>query len=223
MANARRDNDRNQNRQRRDGDRENDYNDYDDGGRDSMMGPQPGGRRPEDDFAMHNAAAMGGGMGFPRHFQEPEYRRNQGGYQGRGYDGWSDDRGYGSGRGNRNNERGMMDRAGDEVASWFGDEDAQRRREEDHRGKGPRGYQRSDARILEDVNDRLSDDYSVDASAIDVEVSSGEVTLSGEVTSKAAKRRAEDCADAVSGVSHVQNNLRVKRQDGSEGQTASGL
>jgi hypothetical protein len=35
------------------------------------------------------------------------------------------------------------------------------------------------------------------------------VTLNGTVTSRFAKRRAEDCADDVSGVGHVQNNLRV--------------
>jgi len=111
----------------------------------------------------------------------------------------------------RDEERGFMDRAGDEVASWFGDDEAARRREMDsHRGKGPRGYRRSDSRILEDVNDRLSDDGSVDASDIEVTVKDGEVTLSGHVTDRWEKRRAEDCADDVSGVTHVQNNLRVR-------------
>jgi osmotically-inducible protein OsmY len=104
----------------------------------------------------------------------------------------------------------MVDRATDEAASWFGDEGAERRREEDHRGKGPRGYRRSDERIAEDVNDHLTDDPSLDASEIEVTVSEAEVTLTGTVASKRAKRRAEDCADAVSGVAHVQNNLRVK-------------
>jgi osmotically-inducible protein OsmY len=107
------------------------------------------------------------------------------------------------------NDRGMMARAGDEVLSWFGDEEAERRREEDHRGKGPKGYKRSDQRVLEDVNDRLFDDSRVDASDITVAMQDGEVTLSGTVQSKFAKRRAEDCVDAVSGVQHVQNNLRV--------------
>lgn len=45
-----------------------------------------------------------------------------------------------------------------------------------------------------------------------MKVSSREVTLSGEVSSRADKRRAEDIADSVSGVAHVQNNLRVKQQ-----------
>ncbi|MFA5581646.1 MAG: BON domain-containing protein [Paracoccaceae bacterium] len=111
------------------------------------------------------------------------------------------------------NERGFWDRASDEVASWFGDEDAERRREADHRGKGPQGYKRSDARIVEDVSDRLSDHPLVDATGIEVAVKDGEVTLSGTVDSKHAKRRAEDCADDVSGVTHVQNNLRVQMGD----------
>jgi osmotically-inducible protein OsmY len=117
---------------------------------------------------------------------------------------------YGGERHGSSGHRGFMDKAGDEIASWFGDEDAERRREADHRGKGPRGYQRSDSRIEEDVNDRLTDDPMLDASEIDVSVSQCEVTLSGTVPSRQAKRRAEDCADAVSGVRHVQNNLRVQ-------------
>jgi BON domain len=43
-------------------------------------------------------------------------------------------------------------------------------------------------------------------------VSSGEVTLSGMVNSRDEKRRAEDLAENVSGVRHVQNNLRVQSQ-----------
>jgi osmotically-inducible protein OsmY len=40
-------------------------------------------------------------------------------------------------------------------------------------------------------------------------VRAGEVTLSGTVTSRGLKRRAEDLAEMASGVTHVQNNLRV--------------
>lgn len=121
------------------------------------------------------------------------------------------DRGSGyRGRGG-SHERGFMERAGDEIASWFGDEEAERRREMDagHRGRGPKNYTRSDERIREDVNDRLSDDPHIDASDIEVSVSSCEVTLDGTVTERFAKRHAEDIAEMVSGVKHVQNNLRV--------------
>jgi osmotically-inducible protein OsmY len=104
-----------------------------------------------------------------------------------------------------------MDRASDEIASWFGDEDAEHRREMDqHRGKGPKGYVRTDERIREDVNDRLSDDPMLDASDIEVIVAGGEVTLNGFITTRQDKRRAEDIVETVSGVRHVQNNLRVK-------------
>lgn len=105
-------------------------------------------------------------------------------------------------------DRGFLERAGDEVMSWFGDRDARRRREEDHRGRGPKNYARSDERIREDMNDRLTEDVWIDASEIEVAVTGGEVTLSGTVEDRRAKRRAEDCADHVTGVKHVQNNLR---------------
>lgn len=107
--------------------------------------------------------------------------------------------------------RGIFDRAGDEIASWFGDDDAEARREADHRGRGPKAYVRTDARIEEDVNDRLTDDPYVDASDIEVSVKKREVTLNGTVNSRFAKRAAEDCIEGVSGVGHVQNNLRIKR------------
>lgn len=81
----------------------------------------------------------------------------------------------------------------------------------DHRGRGPAGYRRSDERIHEDVNDRLTDDPMLDASDIEVLVSQAEVTLNGTVHRREDKRRAEDIAEAVSGVTHVQNNLRLQR------------
>ena len=43
---------------------------------------------------------------------------------------WRDDRFEGRDRGNAE-DRGFFDRAGDEIASWFGDDDAERRRRED--------------------------------------------------------------------------------------------
>jgi osmotically-inducible protein OsmY len=111
--------------------------------------------------------------------------------------------------------RDWWDKTKDEVSSWFGDEDAERRRKMDrvinHRGRGPKGYTRSDERIREDVNDRLSDDAFLDASEIEVTVSSGEVTLTGTVENRIDKRRAEDLAEDISGVKNVQNQLRVKQ------------
>ena len=76
-------------------------------------------------------------------------------------------------------------------------------------GRGPRGYQRPDDRIREDVCDRLSDDPWVDASDIEITVRGGEVTLSGNVRDRSDKRRVEDVIENVSGVREVHNNLHV--------------
>jgi osmotically-inducible protein OsmY len=125
------------------------------------------------------------------------------------------------GRYDRGEDRGWFDRFSDALASWFGDEEAERRRRMDeqrdqrerreHRGRGPKGYRRSDERIKEDVSDRLGDDHYLDASDVEVVVADTEVTLTGTVNSRNDKRRAEDIADAVSGVSNVENRLRVKQ------------
>jgi osmotically-inducible protein OsmY len=139
-------------------------------------------------------------------FGSPDIYEGGGGYSTRSRDYGHDrsrDRGY-----DRHN-RDWFDRAGDEVMSWFGDEDAARRRRQDHSGRGPQNYTRSDDRIREDVNDNLTDDWGVDASNVTATVNNGEVTLEGTVSTRLQKRRAEDCAEEVSGVKHVQNNLRV--------------
>jgi osmotically-inducible protein OsmY len=146
--------------------------------------------------------------------KSPGFGRNDAGFAQSEYRYRERDRGDGgrrSGYGDHEEKRDFIDRASDEVASWFGDEDAERRREQDrHRGKGPKGYVRRDERILEDVNDRLMQDPYLDASEIEVMVAQAEVTLTGTVESRQDKRRAEDLADSVSGVAHVQNNIRVK-------------
>lgn len=173
----------------------------------------------------------------------------------------------------RDDDRGFLERLGDELRSWFRDEEARRRPREDrgpvaerwgggargwgagreddadretgdryyeprsgwgdpsawgaetapwdrrrstestgggpHAGRGPRGYQRSDERIREDVCDVLCDHGYVDASEIEVTVQSGEVTLTGIVRERAQKRMAEDAVERVAGVRDVHNQLRV--------------
>ena len=92
-------------------------------------------------------------------------------------------------------------------------------------GRGPRGYQRSDERIREDVCDRLCDDPLVDATEIDVAVKGGEVTLTGNVRERADKRRVEDVIENVSGVREVHNNLHVgvgREQGTTAGGTTAG-
>ena len=77
-------------------------------------------------------------------------------------------------------------------------------------GRGPKGYKRSDDRIKEDVNEELTRHPDLDASDIEVKVENGEVTLSGTVDARQAKRLAEDLAENCSGVHEVHNHLRVR-------------
>jgi hypothetical protein len=161
-----------------------------------------------------------------------------GGYAAGGTGGYDYERGYGDagrGAGGRDRERfedrayragqdtgDFFQKAGEKITNWFkGDHLMAGSRDgayggqpgvfEDrgHRGRGPKNYARSDERINEEVHERLTDDSWLDASNIDVAVSDGEVTLSGTVADRQAKHRAERLVEDLSGVKHVQNNLRI--------------
>ena len=85
-----------------------------------------------------------------------------------------------------------------------------------HRGKGPKGYQRTDERLKEMICERLSEDPDIDASEVTVTCQGGKITLEGTVDSRRTKNAIEDVAEQF-GVSDVQNNLRVQRSgQGSE-------
>jgi hypothetical protein len=192
---------------------------------------------PTDDRAYNAQRRRGGRQGPERSHSDDELERRyyEGGYRDarradprRGE--WAERRDEGrrrEGREGRMGEAGdFLSRAGERISSWFrGGRDEERddvrgyredygrdaRYADDrgHRGVGPKGYQRSDERINEEVHDRLTDDPWLDASNIEVAVKGGEVTLSGTVDNREAKHRAERLIEDLSGVSHVQNNLRV--------------
>ncbi len=127
----------------------------------------------------------GGWGGYGSYDREPE-NRNQGWSGSQGWVGGQ--RGYGPGSTSQSGEsRGR------------------------HYGRGPKGWQRSDDRIREDISERLADHPDVDASEIEIEVRQGEVILKGSVDDRHAKRMAEDIAENVSGVRDVQNQIRVSR------------
>ena len=96
--------------------------------------------------------------------------------------------------------------------SGGGRRDDYTREPRDYRGRGPRNWP-SDARLFEEVCERLTDDDDVDASDIEVKVENGDVTLTGRVRSRRQKRRAEDVAWSVRGVHDVMNALRVGDAD----------
>ncbi|HEX7947819.1 MAG TPA: BON domain-containing protein [Phenylobacterium sp.] len=147
------------------------------------------------------------------------YGEGRGRYGRAGPDRWSEsDRGAGTSVFSGHNER--VERISDgeyDRGHFFGG--GMNRPAGEHRGRGPKGYTRSDERIRDDLHDRLTYDSWLDATDIDVQVAQGEVTLSGTVASRDDRRRAEDLAETVAGVKHVQNNLRVGSLGGP---TASG-
>ena len=155
-------------------------------------------------------------------FDEPQRRmgregwrrgRVSGGY-GSQYDAWSSGAGFdpaGFGFGPDERPRPEFDygdwqptRPARGRGAWAGDWD-----HDDYRGRGPRNYRRSDDRVREEVCEALTDDWSVDATDVNVEVKDGEVTLTGTVPSREQKRRARECAERIAGVRDVFNQLRA--------------
>lgn len=176
---------------------------------------------------------------------DTDYGRTTSRFYGRsgyeyGRDDYEDDRGERErhvARG-RDEDRGddggsWLDRAADQVRSWFGSDDDRERGDERHRvhgrgegrfrGRGPKNYRRSDDRLRDDVCERMSNNEWLDASDVEVNVVAGEVILTGSVDSRYAKRLAENIAESVSGVSNVQNNLRVQSYEAIQDAPLSGM
>lgn len=76
---------------------------------------------------------------------------------------------------------------------------------------GPKGWQRRDDRIHDDVCAHLTEDSHVDASDIEVIVHQGEVTLSGTTADREQRARAVHIADSVRGVVDVIARVRIAK------------
>lgn len=79
----------------------------------------------------------------------------------------------------------------------------------DRAGKPPKGYVRSDERLVEEICERLASQRH-DWSDVEVRVSGGEVTLTGTVADRQQKYEAERVADSVRGVLDIHNQIRTK-------------
>jgi osmotically-inducible protein OsmY len=166
----------------------------------------------------------GGGFGSGRTYAaEPgwgpdygQYDSGRGGYSGQGAYPGSD--GTPSGRferpGRRSEDgqgaRGFVQErrrnpAGHGYDSQYGP------REQGRYGRGPKGYQRSDERLQEDICERLMADGYIDASEVTVAVKEGKVTLEGTVGERRMKHRIEDLVDECMGVKDIDNRIRVVR------------
>ncbi len=135
-------------------------------------------------------------MAEERTWAEPYERREMGGPSERGWD--------------AGQERGGLSRSG-RSGYYGGATDDTLRARGPHTGHGPKGYQRADERIREDLCERLTEHGELDAREIEILVVNREVTLQGSVSSRSDKRLAEDLAEAVSGVGEVHNQLRVNQ------------
>ena len=78
-----------------------------------------------------------------------------------------------------------------------------------HVGHGPKDYTRPDARILEDVCEKLTLDPVIDAREVSIEVEHRIVRTSGTVESRQMKRIVEDIALTVWQVEDVDNQIQI--------------
>ncbi len=76
---------------------------------------------------------------------------------------------------------------------------------------GPKGYQRSDERLREDISERLMQARYIDSSEVTVQVAGAKVVLEGTVPERRMKHAIEDLVDACPGVQDIENRIRVKR------------
>lgn len=104
----------------------------------------------------------------------------------------------------------QMDSPSFNLNRQYGQQDLYDQQQGQHAGKGPKGYQRSEERIREDVCDVLEAHAHIDASEIEVEVSEGVVTLTGFVESRQAKRMAEQAVESVRGIRDIHNQLTIE-------------
>ena len=82
--------------------------------------------------------------------------------------------------------------------------------------RGPKGYQRSDERLREDISERLMQAEHIDSSDVTVTVEGGKVILEGTVPERYMKHAIEDLADACPGVQDIENRIRVVRAEPGE-------
>jgi osmotically-inducible protein OsmY len=215
---------------------------YNTGGRGGSYDNDRYGYSHENDYpGRYGSDARSSGHDYKRDFSQSTYGNRGMSYRGGSYEGGYGNKGYGGAlrsRSSDNFNRGdyndtlhrerlysfggstpdnrpqQRDEENDRYTGFHDPyESATRVNEGHHRGKGPKGYRRSDERILEEVNDRLADDPYVDATEIEVTVQNGDVTLTGTIEDRHAKRRAEDIVESVSGVRNVENRLRVFQEE----------
>jgi osmotically-inducible protein OsmY len=90
---------------------------------------------------------------------------------------------------------------------------------ESHRGKGPKGYARSDARVRELICEALTQHPRIDASDVEINVANGEVSLSGSVSDRWTKFAIEELAECFVQADRIHNAVKVSRRNDATGWT----
>jgi osmotically-inducible protein OsmY len=149
-----------------------------------------------------------------RAFDDPQWRNDDEGEQyfgtGSHYGG-----GFGTAPGSRASGAGSQGATGyAREGAWSDESDWNPEQEslqpESYRGRGPKGYMRSDERLRETICERLTDDPRIDASEIEVDVQQQKVTLRGSVDDRSTKYAVEDLVESA-GARDIENQLRVRR------------
>ena len=184
------------------------------------------------------------GFGQHAHWNDPLYGRQQPfgppedthyygtgsvGYGGPGFTGGA----YAYGNGPRDQGRPIEDEYSDESAvsyehrprQPYGQRYGQQSRQQPYGETrtrrfttGPKGYQRSDERLKEDICERLMEAHYIDSSDVSVEVTGAKVMLDGTVPSRYMKHGIEDIVDACPGVQDIDNRVRVANPMTRQGQ-----
>ncbi|AGW94912.1 hypothetical protein N234_33195 [Ralstonia pickettii DTP0602] len=164
-------------------------------------------RRERSEWGERGGRAMHWREGMER---DREERAGQPSYGG----GYFGDAGRG-GQSYSGGQRVYPDDPGYHRRTPYAEQAGQGSRHAGRRAVGPKGYHRPDERVREDVCERLAMNPYIDVGEVTVEVANGVVTLDGTVRERREKYVIEEIADAVFGVTEVDNRLRVQRQSGS--------
>jgi BON domain len=162
-------------------------------------GPRDEGRQIEDEYSDESAVSYEQGPGQQygqrqygqRQYAQPQYGQPRYGEpQGQQY-------------GPRYGQQSRQQPYGNDRYSGYPDTRARRFT------TGPKGYQRSDERLKEDICERLMMSHYIDSSDVSVEVRGARVALEGTVPSRHMKHAIEDIVDACPGVQDIDNRVRI--------------
>jgi hypothetical protein len=148
-----------------------------------------------------DARRFGGEQRFGQGWERDRFR-SQGGPQTRSYEG------PGAGRAELEERSGLPLRSFGEDAFGRAPGTGAEHLASHGRGRGPKNYQRSDERIREEICESLARQGRLDASEVEVQVTNGEVLLTGTVARRDDKLAIEHLVDNVYGVLDVRNEIR---------------